>query len=111
MLDRRQFFLGISSLDASDHLLLRQSVQCHPRHHLYKGQNRTSCGRVVAIRPAYFWTPKLGVIEEVVRKTSFHGTYKTVLAFDRSFVAMTSEDHNFCVAGYSLRGSASRQSN
>ena len=50
--------------------------------------------RVVANRTAPRWVPKLGTVFELVHPRAVYVADKAVRAFDGSFIAMSSEDHN-----------------
>src|SRR5262249_57793781 len=73
-------------------------------------QNR-SCGwRIKAERAPILRVPKLGTVE-CASPCAFYDADKAVRAFDHSFIAMTSEDHNCGVLGNGRRRRASGQSN
>src|SRR5579871_4641606 len=106
----RQFTLVERCLVARDDLILGAPCQ----HHLCSLQSSRQHGsrsrRIETDRSANFGVPKFLSVGRR-HPPSLDNTYKTILAFDGSFVAMASQDQNLGLAGYGFWRSASSQRN
>src|SRR6202046_3612030 len=101
------------SLNRGPHTLVpfifRFSLQSQFRPYKCDRQQPPASLRVVANRTEPLRVPKLRTVFELVHPRAVYVADKAVLAFDRSFIALPSEDHNCGVLRKGWRSRASRQ--
>src|SRR5580700_5105254 len=104
----RQFLFLNRGLHTLINFISRFSRQYEFCHHEKDRQHRPRGRRIITIRAATPGVPKFGTVE-FAHPSAFHDADKAVRAFNGSFIAILSEDHNCGVVGNGWRSRASSQ--
>src|SRR5271169_5322623 len=98
-------------LDAVDDLSFGLTGQYHLRSFVRQRQDGAGSRRIEANRTSNSRVPKIGGILTVdwAHPPSLHDAYETILAFDRGFIAIPSQNQDLGIERDGLRGRTPRQ--